>query len=119
MSYRILIADNHDGLRRRMRSQLQAAGFEICGEATDGYQTIERTTTLQPDLIILEIWLPFINGLEAIPEIARAAPRAKILVFCIDEAEELRVEAFRRGAHGFVCKSNPENLIDEVNRLIR
>jgi two-component system chemotaxis response regulator CheY len=118
MPHMILLAESHEGLRRRIRSTLEAAGFEVCGEATNGLEAIEKARALQPDLIVMEIWMSVMNGLEAIPEIAKSVPRAKILVFTTDDVEELRREALRLGAHSFVCKSNPERLINEVTKLL-
>lgn len=118
MPCRILLADSHDGLRLRIRSALESAGFEVCGEATNGLEAIEKTRALHPDLIVMEIWMPVMNGLEAIPEIAGSIPGIKIVVFTMDEVEELRRKALRLGAHGFVGKPNPERLINEVTSLL-
>lgn len=119
MSRRILLADDHDGLRRRVRAQLEATGFEICGEAVNGWDAVQKTKALLPDLIITNLSMPIMNGLDAIREIVQAAPDAKIIVFSVDEADELRNEALARGAHSYVGKSHPERLVDEVNRLLR
>ena len=118
MSNRILLVDPHEGLRRRIRSTLEDAGFEVCGEAANGLEAIERTRALQPDLVITEIWLPLMNGLEAIPELAKRAPGAKIVVFTVDDVDELRREALRLGAHSFVGKHNPERLLIELAKLL-
>lgn len=118
MPSRILLADSHDGLRRGIRSTLETAGFEVCGEAANGLEAVEKTRALRPDLVVMEIWMPVMNGLEAIPEIAKSAPGVKIVVFTVDEIEELRREAFRLGAHAYVGKSNPESLVDEVTKLL-
>jgi DNA-binding NarL/FixJ family response regulator len=105
MPRRILLADDHEGIRRRVRSALEAAGCEVCGEAVNGLDTIEKAKALLPYLIILNISMPVMNGLDAIPEIVKSAPGIKIVMFSVDESEELRREALRRGAHGFVGKS--------------
>ena len=118
MPYRILIADDHHGIRQRVRSDLEAAGFEICGEAVNGLEAVTKAKALLPDLIILNLSMPVMNGFDAIPLIVRSAPGAKIIIFSVEEDEELRQEAFRRGAHGYVRKSSPANLISEVTRLL-
>lgn len=119
MSHRILLADDHGGLRRRVRAKLEDAGFEVCGEAENGLEAIAKTKALLPDLIVTNVSMPIMNGLDAIPEIAKAAPHAKIVVFSVDEADELQKEALERGAHSFVSKSHPDRLIDELKRLLR
>lgn len=120
MPHRILLADDHEGIRRRVRSALETAGFEVCGEAVNGLDAITKTKDLMPDLIILNLSMPVMNGLEAIPEIAKSAPAVKIVVFSMDEADELRREALRRGAHGYVSKSRAiTDLIYEVEKLLR
>ena len=115
---RILLAEDHEGVRRRARSLLETAGFEVCGEAADGLDAVKKTKDLMPDLIVLNLSMPGMHGLEAIPEIVKAAPAVKILVFSVDEAEEVRREAFRRGAHGYVSKLSPTNLVEEVKKLL-
>jgi two-component system invasion response regulator UvrY len=72
-----------------------------------------------PDLIVLNLWMPVVHGLETIREIAKSAPGVKILVSASSLLNELRREALRRGAHGYVNKSRPiTDLIDEVERLL-
>lgn len=119
MSRRILLADDHEGIRKRVRAALEAAGFDICGEAVNGLDAIEKTKTLKPDLIILNLSMPMMGGLDSIPEIVKSMPAVKIVVFSVDEADELRREALRRGAHGYVGKSSPVAvLINEVTKLL-
>lgn len=119
MPRRILVADDHEGIRQRVRSALEAAGFEVCGEALNGLDAIEKTKALLPDLIVLNLSMPVMGGLDAIPEILENAPGIKIVIFTVDEVDELRREALRRGAHGYVGKSSPVAvLINEVTKLL-
>jgi DNA-binding NarL/FixJ family response regulator len=119
MPHRILLADDHAGIRRRVRSALETAGFEVCGEAANGQEAVTKTNLLKPDLIILNLSMPVMDGLQAIPEIAKSAPCVKILVFTMDDAIELRRETLRRGAHGYVSKSSAiTDLIEEVKKLL-
>jgi YesN/AraC family two-component response regulator len=74
MPRRILLAEDHDGLRRRVRSDLEAVGFEVYGEALNGLDSIGKTKALLPDLVITNIWMPVMNGLDAIPEIVKMSP---------------------------------------------
>jgi DNA-binding NarL/FixJ family response regulator len=119
MARKILIVDDREPLRRRMRSFLEHEGFEICGEAANGREAIERVKELAPDLAILNISMPIMNGLEALPVMLRSLPGMKVVIFTLDEAEELKQQAFRLGAHGFVTKSAPpDDLLAEVKRLL-
>jgi DNA-binding NarL/FixJ family response regulator len=119
MSRRILLADDHDGIRRRVRAALEDAGFEVCGEAVNGLDAIAKTKALLPDLIVLNLSMPVMGGLDAIPEIIKSAPSVKIVIFTVDDVEELRRQARRRGAHAYVVKSSPiAFLINEVTELL-
>jgi DNA-binding NarL/FixJ family response regulator len=119
MSQKLLVVDDHEPLRRKIRSLLEKEGFEVCGEAVNGREAIEKVRELAPDLAILNISMPVMSGLEALPEMLRCRPKIKIVVFTLEEAEELRQRVFRLGAHGFVVKSAPpEELLAEVRRLL-
>jgi two-component system response regulator EvgA len=119
MPRRILLADDHEGIRRRVRSVLETAGFEVCGEAANGLDAVAKTKDLTPDLIILNLSMPVMDGLQAIPQIVKSAPSVKILVFTMDDAAELQRETLRRGAHGYVSKSSSiPDLIEEVKKLL-
>jgi DNA-binding NarL/FixJ family response regulator len=119
MPHKILIVDDHEPLRRRIRSLVEREGLVVCGEAADGGEAIQKVKELAPDLAILDISMPIMNGLEALPEMLQAAPGMKVVIFTIDNAEELKRQAFRLGAHGYVVKSGPpHDLLAEVNRLL-
>ena len=81
MPHRILLADDHEGIRRRVRSALEDAGFDVCGEAANGQEAVRQTKELMPDLIVLNLSMPIMNGLEALPQIAKSVPSAKVLDF--------------------------------------
>jgi DNA-binding NarL/FixJ family response regulator len=117
MPHRILLADDHEGIRRRVRSELETAGFEVCGEAADGLGAVTKTKDLLPDLIILNLSMPVMHGLEVIPEIAKSAPGVKILVFTMDEADELRREALRRVSTMTVSDSVPPRRFCRLGRI--
>lgn len=103
--HRILVADDHEMLRRGVRSMLEGeAGLRICGEATDGIEAVEKTLTLKPDLVILDINMPALNGLAVVRQILRARPETKILIFTVHDSEQTAQESFHAGAHGFLSK---------------
>jgi DNA-binding NarL/FixJ family response regulator len=120
MPHRVLLADDHEGIRRRVRSALENAGFDVCGEAANGKEAVSQTQGLTPDLIVLNLSMPVMNGLEALPHIAQSVPRAKVVVFTMDDGDELRREVLRRGAHAFVSKSSPlSELVGEIEKLLK
>ena len=83
---RILIADDHEAVRRGLRSALAAAGWEVCADVVNGKDAVEKTAELKPDLIILDISMPVMGGLDAARLIRRANPNAKIVVFTMHES---------------------------------
>ncbi|HEY1262107.1 MAG TPA: response regulator transcription factor [Terriglobales bacterium] len=105
--FRILIADDHEIVRRGLRSLLQGhEGWEVCGEAVDGADAVEKVTQLKPDLAILDIRMPNINGLEATRQILQQESHTAVLVLTIDESDYVLREALKSGARGFLRKSD-------------
>jgi PAS domain S-box-containing protein len=102
---RILIADDHEMLRRGVRNTLQTElDLEICGEAVDGQDAVEKVKALQPDLVILDINMPVLNGLVAVRQILRLRPQTKVLVFSVHDSDQTVQEVHAAGAHGFISK---------------
>lgn len=109
---RILLADDHEMLRRGLRAILtEQPGWEICGEAVDGRQAVELARKLRPDVIVMDIAMPELNGLEATRQIRRALPRAEILVLTFDESEALVREVLAAGARGYVLKNDVSRVL--------
>jgi len=119
--YRILIADDHEIVRRGLRVLLQGReGWEICGEASDGADAVSKVMQLKPDLAILDIKMPMLNGLEATRQILQHEPGTTVLVLTIDESEHVFREAVKAGAKGFLHKSEAaRSLKDAVESLQR
>lgn len=116
-SQRILIVDDHDGIRRRLRSLLEKAGFQVCGEAINGKEAVEKSKELVPDLVLLDLSMPVMTGFEALPLIAELST-TKILVLAVEESDAVKREALRLGAHGYVGKSSlPDGLLAELRRF--
>ena len=119
MPHNILVVDDQEPIRRRIRSLLESAGMCVCAEAANGREAIEKTKEHMPDLPILNLSMPVMSGLQAIPEMLKCAPQLKIVIFSLDDAEELRQHAFRLGARGYVSESDPpEVLLAEVRKLL-
>lgn len=104
---RILVADDHEVVRRGLCTILGShAGWEVCGEASNGRQAVEKACELEPDIVILDIGMPRLNGLEATRQILLRNPKQRILVLTITDAEQLIYEVLRAGARGFLLKSD-------------
>lgn len=106
-SFRILIADDHEAVRRGLKSALVGAGWVVCGEAVDGKDAIEKTNELQPDLVILDVTMPKMGGLDAAREILKGPNDPKILVFTMHESRQIREETAAIGIHAMAVKSAP------------
>jgi DNA-binding NarL/FixJ family response regulator len=102
---RVLIVDDHDAVRRQVRFMLSDAGCEVCGEAVDGEDAIAKTRELRPDLIVMDISMPKLNGLEATRQLQELFPDVEILMLSQTEIPAMIYEAFEAGAHGYVIKS--------------
>src|SRR5262245_5720739 len=101
---RILIADDHEIVRRGLRTVLEGqAGWVVCGEAGTGREAVAKAVDLLPDIVVLDISMPELNGLEATRQIRRLSP-AKILILTVHEADEVASEVLDAGAHGYVLK---------------
>jgi DNA-binding NarL/FixJ family response regulator len=107
VSLRIFVADDHEVVRQGLRALLEkGTGWTVCGEAADGREAVERVVELKPDLVVMDLGMPHLNGLEATRQIVRRAPRTPVLVLSANESEELVREVLAAGARGFVLKSD-------------
>jgi DNA-binding NarL/FixJ family response regulator len=118
---RILIADDHELVRRGLSSLLQAhEGWEICGEASDGREAVEKAKLLKPDFVIVDIGMPNLNGLAATRQLAQFDPNFKIIVLTITDSDHVIREALNAGARGFVLKSDAaRDLVSAIEALQR
>jgi DNA-binding NarL/FixJ family response regulator len=112
---RILLADDHDLMRRGIRDLLESdPGLEVCGEASNGREAIELARRLKPDVAVLDLTMPEMNGLEAIRQLRTELPQTELLVFSMHDSEELIREVFAAGARGYVLKSDAALYLDEA-----
>jgi DNA-binding NarL/FixJ family response regulator len=118
---RILIADDHEVARRGIRALLEShPGWEVCGEARDGRETVELARRMKPDLVLLDIGMPNLNGLEAARQILATSPDAAILILTMHDTDHMVREVLRAGARGFVLKSDAgRDLVAAVEALQR
>jgi DNA-binding NarL/FixJ family response regulator len=104
---RILIVDDHELVRRGLRSILQTRPeWEICGEAADGSKAVEKVRELKPDIVLLDITMPHMNGLDVARIIRRDVPQAKVIILSQYDEAEMRARAFEVGAQGYISKSD-------------
>ncbi len=107
MKLRILVADDHEVVRRGLCTLLEThEGWEICGEATDGHQAVEMAKELKPDVVVLDIGMPNLNGLSATRQLMKHNADQKVIILTITDADEMIREALDAGARGFVLKSD-------------
>ena len=119
MPLRILVVDDHAVVRRGVRALLEShAGWEVCGEATNGRDAVEETLRLRPDIVVMDLSLPGLNGLDATRRILQDAPGTEVLVLTMHHSEELAREVLQAGARGYVLKRDAdEDLIAAVESL--
>lgn len=114
---RIVIAEDHTILREGLRSLLSAEEeFEVVGEAEDGLEAVRAVNSHTPDLILLDLAMPKMNGIAAIKEIKKQSPDTKIMALTIHKSEEYILEAFQSGADGYCLKDSTH---DELLMAIR
>ena len=116
---RILIADDHDVARRGIHALLEShPGWQVCGEAKDGRESVELAAKTKPDVILLDIGMPNLNGLEAARQILAASPNVAILILTMHDNDQVVREVLRAGARGFLLKSDAgRDLIAAVEAL--
>jgi len=118
---RILLADDHDIIRRGLKELLEThAGWEVVGEANTGRQAVELAAKLRPDIAILDLTMPELNGLEATRQIKKTVPKTEVLIFTMHENDNLIRDVLTAGAHGYVLKSDAaRHLVNAVEALIQ
>ena len=111
MSERILVVDDHPLTRDALASLLTQGGFDVVGEAADGAEALELAHELQPDLVLLDLSMPSLDGLAALPRLRAAAPGCEVVVLTASGTEENLLAAIRGGAAGYLLKSEPPERI--------
>jgi DNA-binding NarL/FixJ family response regulator len=115
---RILIVDDHFAARTTIRSLLDWHSFQVCGDAKDGQEAIEKVIELKPDIVLLDINMPVMDGVTAAREIRRISPATKIVFLTIHDSPTV-IQRTRLWAHGFVPKSVAgTELIPTLNRIV-
>jgi DNA-binding NarL/FixJ family response regulator len=114
---RILIADDHGLVRRGARAVLRSRhGWRVIGEATNGLEAVEKSIKLRPDVAVIDISMPELDGVEAVRQIREAVPDTKVLVLTMHDSDQIVQRALEAGAHGYILKSD---LTDSLPRAVK
>jgi DNA-binding NarL/FixJ family response regulator len=119
MAIRILIVDDHPMVRQGLRSLLEVqADCEVVAEAADGLEALEKADRLSPDVILLDISMPRMNGLDACRLIRKTVPRSEVLIVTQHDSPQMMREALEAGARGYVVKANAgRDLLEAVEAV--
>jgi DNA-binding NarL/FixJ family response regulator len=103
---RVLIVDDHEIFRRGLRALLETSSeWRVCGEAVDGLDAVEQSLSLKPDIVVLDVSMPRLNGLEAARLIRKQNPEPQIVIITQHDSPQIRSAALEAGARAFVTKS--------------
>src|SRR5258707_15861488 len=120
MGSRILIADDHDMVRKGLRAVLESAGHEVCGEAATGRDAVALAEKLNPHVSILDVSMPDLNGLDAARKITTSRPGAEVLVLTMHDSEQMIRDVLAAGARGYLLKSDlASDLLTAVASLLQ
>jgi DNA-binding NarL/FixJ family response regulator len=121
MAVRILIADDDSAIRRLLRRLIEGhEGWSVCGDALDGQDAIGKAAQLSPDIIVLDLAMPQMNGLQAAREISRSTPEIPLLLLTVQQvSKELTNEAVHAGFKGAVSKSTGSEVVKAIEVLLK
>jgi DNA-binding NarL/FixJ family response regulator len=117
---RILVVDDHELIRRGVRGAIQQIRpeWEVCGEASTGREAVAKVATLKPEIVVMDISMPDMNGLEATRQILKDNPEIEVLILSMHESEQLVHEVLASGARGYVLKADAgDDLITALDAL--
>jgi DNA-binding NarL/FixJ family response regulator len=118
MKSRVLLADDYRVVREGLRVLLEQSGFNVVGEAADGREAVERAAQLEPDIVVLDLSMPALNGIEAAREILRLLPHTRAIILTVHRDEQYVQQAFQAGARGYVLKTRATtDLISAINNV--
>ena len=120
MSLRVVLADDHVVLRQGVRALLERHGFDVVAEASDGRAAVELARQHEPDVAVLDIMMPLLNGIDAARQIVEARPGIQVVMLTALEQDRLVTEAVRAGVRGFVLKTQAgEDLAQAIQQVSR
>ncbi|HEV2768259.1 MAG TPA: response regulator transcription factor, partial [Acidimicrobiales bacterium] len=118
MSVRVLLADDHKILREGLRRSLEVQGLDVVGEAADGEEAIEMAEDLRPDVVLMDVTMPVLDGVEATRRIRQRLPEVRVVVLTMHADETTMARAIRVGADGYLVKDCSSDEIAEALRLV-
>jgi len=117
---RLLIADDHAVVRAGLRTLLESRkGWHVCAEAGDGRDAVDKAVKFKPDVIILDIGMPLLNGVEAARRIHKALPQSEILILTMHESDELVQQVVEAGARGYILKDEADRVLHAAIEALR
>ena len=121
MPTRILLVDDDDTIRMLLRRLLERQqGWQVCGDARNGAEAIEKVEQLDPDLVVMDLSMPIMSGLQAGPEIAKSHPQLPMLLISVQEvSRQLASEALNAGYRGAVTKNSGTEVLRGIEALLR
>lgn len=120
MTRRILLADDHPMFRQGLRALLEREGFQVSGEAANGHEAVRLARELRPDLAILDVGMPLMNGLDAAREMRKCAPDTQVVLLTMYEDDAYVFEAVRAGIRGYVLKAQAAaDLVAAMQAVLR
>lgn len=120
MAIRVVLADDHALVRQGLKSLLEREGFQIVAEASDGQEALRNVQTLEPDIAVMDITMPILNGLEAARQMSHSSPKTKTILLTQHDEEQYLAEALEAGVRGYVLKSQvASDLIQAMRQVSR
>jgi two-component system response regulator NreC len=120
MTLRIVLADDHMIVRQGLKSLLEREGFQVVGEAADGFEAVRLSRDLAPDLAVLDLSMPSLNGVDAALEIVQASPKTKVILLTMHTEEQYVLRALRAGITGYILKTKAAaDLLQAIHEVSR
>jgi two-component system response regulator NreC len=120
MPTRVLLADDHALIRQGIRALLEKQGFQVVCEASDGQETLRSAEKMQPDVAIVDIGMPVLNGVDAARELKKSSPKTKVILLTQHDEDQYVTESLRAGVRGYVLKSQAaDDLVHAIQEVCR
>jgi DNA-binding NarL/FixJ family response regulator len=120
MPTRVLLADDHSLIRQALRALLERQGFQVVSEASNGQEALRSMEKTQPDVAILDIGMPVLNGVDAARELVKSSPKTRVILLTQHDEDQYVMEALRVGVRGYVLKSQAaEDLVHAIQEVCR